>query len=174
MLLVFKILVRQPNLLKFSGSYVYNGILLSLFPNQPSFICNIVPEVFSSTLTWVEIDLSLWLHHNCSPLFYCIQYNLIFTACPFPVFNVEAQSPILCPSPVLSCPTKVLLCLPLLSVGLQVGSASGWLWKTGAWEEGEARGISPSPICLRGWWWSQQQLQLLCECIHQTSSSSMT
>ena len=155
MLLVFKILVRQPNPLKFSGSYIYNGICSlcsQISPHSSAKHCSLWVFIVC-TLTWVEIDLSLWLHHKLFTfiLLYSIQPHP-FT-CKHAVFCVfEAQAHPLSFCSVL--PTRVLHCLPLLSVGLQVGSASGRLCKTGAWEEGRSQGISPSPICLRRWWWS--------------------
>lgn len=81
---------------------------------------------------------------NCSPLFYCIQYNLIPLHANIQSFGVfEAQAhPLSFSCSVL--PTKVLLCLPLLSVGLQVGSASGVIVKDRSMgRKGEARVFLP-------------------------------
>ena len=155
LLVFFKILVRQPNPLKFSGSYIYNRIcsLCSQIRLHSSAKHCSLWVFISCTLTWVEIDLSLWLHHKLFTiiLLYSIQPHPF--ACKHAVFcMLEVQAQALSSCSVL--PTRVLHCLPLLSIGLQVGSASGKLWKTGAWEEGRSQGISPSPVCLRGWWWA--------------------
>lgn len=170
----FILLIRQPNPLIFSDSYIYSQICSLSSQTSPQ----------SSTRTLFSVGLyQLYSHpsRNWSlPLVppSTVHPYLIAQTTPLlhamQVFGLSEAQSILCPSPALSCLVGLLpyITRHLLSTGIQVDSASGRPWMDWSMGEGKKPEYFSLPICLRvGWWYHKQQLHLLCWW-HQADSFS--